>query len=109
MTTASSSAADEWPPPPTGEHDEFRLTQLRLRPRGALTDVRVRPVWLWGAVVLIDEHTRVYCPDCWSFIDLEVLGSYRNTHRVGLRPRRSGALLPMGDDPAGGGRYEEGF
>lgn len=93
------SSTQQWPPAPTTAQP-WHEQVLRLREDGGLKSrVTVRMVGLWGREVLIDEAHRVYCPDCWAFIEVARLASPFNGHFVGLRSRGGGTRPVIASPP----------
>lgn len=88
---------DEWPP----QADDATLWR-EFTPRTSREAVLARQAPLWGRQVWVaefDGEWRVWCPDCLSFLGLDVLGKPYNGHAVGIRTA-SGTIVPLipGDD-----------
>lgn len=79
----------DWPPAadPSTEWTSVRPLNGEATP--------VRPVKLWGKVVLVNAEHLVWCEDCLQFIAVAELGRPDNSHRPGLVVR-SGSVIPMG-------------
>lgn len=67
---------------------------------GRVSAVLLRPVRLWGRVVLVDAKGLVFCDDCRRLFDVAWLGSTSSRgHRASVwPPYGSGELRPLSDD-----------
>lgn len=89
-----------WPPAPA-PGDEYADRPVRDHPEG-VRRVPCRRVVLWGQPVWLHDATgRVWCPCCFTLVNVAELGRPDNSHPVGL-PVRQGVLLPMAPDDGPG-------
>jgi hypothetical protein len=66
-------------PPPAADSDEYVWRTIGL-PAQHQERVKLRRTKLWGRPVDVDAAGRVWCPCCWSLVDVETLGTPGNRH-----------------------------